>query len=75
MTDSQPKEKKVLLANGPRMLCEFNPKGAAYFADRVCELCETPIMTHWLVPSDDLEKRSAYWCDPQGQQECTGMKI
>lgn len=73
MSDS--KEKRVLLADGPRMICEFNPKGAAHFADRVCEVCEHPIMTHWIVPSDDIEKRSAYWCDPEGKQESTGLKI
>lgn len=69
------KEKRVLLADGPMMLCEFNPKGATYFADRVCEVCETPIMTHWLIPSADQERRTAYWCDPQGHQMSTGLKI
>lgn len=67
--------KKVLLADGPKMLCEFNPKSADRFATRVCEVCGGPIMTHWLIPFDDLEKRASYWCDPEGRQECTGMKV
>lgn len=70
-----PKMKRVLLADGPRMLCEFNPKGASRFADRVCETCNGPIMTHWLIPSGDQEKRTAYWCNPEGTQESTGLKI
>lgn len=69
------KEKKVLLADGPRMLCEFNPRGAEYFKGRVCEVCETPIMTHWLIPSDDVERRTSYFCDPEGRQMSTGMKL
>lgn len=69
------KEAKRKLADGPVMLCEVNPKGAERFSDRVCESCGGPIMTHWLIPSDDLEKRSSYWCDPDGNQMCTGMKI
>lgn len=71
----KPKDKRVLLADGPVMLSEMNPKGAVYFADRVCEVCETPIMTHWIVPKPDLEDRVKYWCDPEGTQESTGLKI
>lgn len=69
------KEKKVLLADGPILLCEFNPKGAKHFADRVCETCSGPIMQHWLIPSADQELRTAYWCDGEGKQMSTGMKI
>lgn len=69
------KEKRVLLADGPKMISEFNPKGAARFADRVCETCLGPIMTHWLIPSADMELRTAYWCDPDGKQMSTGLKI
>lgn len=67
--------KKVLLADGPILLCELNPKGAAYFADRVCEVCEGPIMQHWLIPSADIERRTSYFCDPEGKQISTGLKI
>lgn len=74
MSDT-PKEKRLLLADGPRMLCEFNPKGAARFADRVCETCNGPIMTHWLIPSDDVELRTAYWCDPDGRRMSSGLAI
>lgn len=69
------KEKRVLLADGPKMLSELNPKGAAYFADRVCELCGGPIMVHWLIPSDDIERRTSYFCDPDGKQASTGLKV
>lgn len=69
------KAKRVLLADGPVMLCELNPKAAKHFADRVCEVCSGPILTHWLVPSDDAEKRSSYWCFPDHSQECTGLKV
>lgn len=74
MSDA-PKEKRAMLADGPRMLCELNPKGAARFADRVCETCNEPIMTHWLIPSDDLERRTSYFCEPNGTQMSTGLKI
>ncbi len=69
------KEPKFKLADGPMMLSEFNPKAVDRFRDRVCEVCEQPIMTHWLVPDTDLEKRYTYWCDPERQQASTGMKI
>ncbi len=69
------KEKKLLLADGPMMLCEFNPKGAERFGNRVCESCGGPIMTHWLVPFPDQERRTAYWCSPDGTRMSTGMKI
>lgn len=68
-------DKRVLLADGPKMLNELNPKGAAHFADRVCETCEQPIMLHWLIASDDVEKRTTYWCDPDGSLASAGMKI
>ena len=67
--------RKRLLADGPKLLCEFNPKGAERFADRVCEVCEGPIMQHWLIPFPDVEKRASYYCDPEGMQVSTGMKI
>lgn len=69
------KERKRLLADGPRMLNELNPKGAAYFADRVCATCDGPIMTHWLIPSADPDLRGEYFCDPEGKQFSAGLKV
>lgn len=71
----KPEGKRVLLADGPVMICELNPKAAERFSDRVCEVCNQPILTHWIVPSNDAEKRASYWCFPDNSQECTGMKI
>lgn len=72
---SEAKEKRLLLADGPKMLNELNPRAALRFADRVCEVCEGPIMTHWLIPSSDIERRTSYFCDPEGNQISTGMKV
>lgn len=72
---SEQKEKRLRLADGPILLCEFNPKGAKHFADRVCETCSGPIMQHWLINFGTTDDRTSYWCDPDGQYRSTGMKI
>ena len=69
------KERKVLLADGPKMIVEFNPKARERFSDRVCETCNGPILLHWLIPSDNIERRTSYFCDPEGKQISTGLKI
>lgn len=69
------KEGRYLLADGPKTLAEFNPKGVLRFQDRVCETCDGPIMGHYLLPLEDVEKRYTYWCDKEGTRASTGMKI
>lgn len=69
------KERKRLLADGPIMICEYNPKAAERFSERVCETCNGPILTHWLINFEDQDRRTTYWCTPDATQASTGMKI
>lgn len=77
MSDSveAPKEGRRLLADGPKTLAEFNPKAVLRFANRFCETCGQSIMSHYLLPLEDVELRGNYWCDAKGTQFSTGLKI
>jgi hypothetical protein len=74
---SDEKTGRLLLADGPMMLREFNPRAVLHFMGRKCMTCGQEIMDHWLVPHKDQEMRSAYWCDrlgtlaSQGITDCT----
>lgn len=72
---SNEKEGKRLLADGPKTLAEFNPKMVERFKDRLCETCEMPIMGHWLIDSEDEDKRTSYWCDKTQTQASAGLKL
>lgn len=66
---------KRITADGPVTLAVMNPKMVERFKDRLCETCETPIMDHWIIPNDDLELATNYWCDKAGTQCSAGLKV
>lgn len=63
----------LMLGQGPILICEFNPKASTHFSGRVCMTCREPILTHWLIPFIDVEKRGSYWCNPDGNQMSEGL--
>lgn len=69
------KTAKRLTASGPITLRELNPKAIARFDSRVCETCESPILGHWIIPNDDPELATSYWCDRLGTQASEGLKV
>lgn len=72
---SDAKTGRFLLADGPKTVREFNPKAVLRFADRMCETCNGCILDHYLIAHDDPELRGNYWCDKEGKQFSTGLKI
>jgi len=70
-------EPQLLLDSGPMMLRDFNPRGVLRFQGRKCETCGNEIMDHWLRTSVSLDAdiRGTWWCDKDGRQASTGMKI
>ena len=65
---------RLLLADGPMMLREFNPRGVLHFMGRKCMTCGQEIMDHWLVPHENQDMRSSYWCDRMGTLASQGME-
>jgi hypothetical protein len=60
---------RFLLADGPMMLRDFNPRGVLRFTGRKCMTCEQEIMDHWLrAGSQD------YYCSKDGSRTSEGMK-
>jgi hypothetical protein len=65
---------RLLLADGPMLLRDFNPKAVLRFTGRKCMTCGNEIMDHWLIQNADQDMRSAYWCDKTGTMRSEGME-
>lgn len=66
---SKEKTGRLLLADGPMMLREFNPRAVLRFTGRKCVTCGQEIMDHWL-----RARSQDYYCTEGGPQISEGMK-